>query len=72
VSTFSQADAVSAPPPADETVHSTARNKKRRTRRRIAKALAWASLVVTALFVLADPWLLIPVITFAVALSLWD
>ncbi|QAY63954.1 Shy6-polyketide cyclase [Xylanimonas allomyrinae] len=41
-------------------------------RRRAAKVLAWTSLGLTALFVLAEPWLLVPVLTFALALSLWD
>lgn len=41
-------------------------------RRRTAKVLAWTSLAVTGLFVLAEPWLLIPALTFAIAFSLWD
>ncbi|GAB2463931.1 SRPBCC family protein [Xylanimonas ulmi] len=45
---------------------------KRAPRRRWAKVLAWMSLGLTALFVLAEPWLLVPVLTFALALSLWD
>ncbi|QAY68736.1 SRPBCC family protein [Xylanimonas protaetiae] len=45
---------------------------KKARRRRAAKVLAWTSLVVTGLFVLAEPWLLVPVLTFALALSLWD
>ncbi|MCG7285852.1 SRPBCC family protein [Cellulomonas sp. ACRRI] len=49
-----------------------ARRARRARRRRWAKALAWASLGLTGLFVLAEPWLLVPVVLFVVALSLWD
>jgi uncharacterized protein YndB with AHSA1/START domain len=49
-----------------------AKRAKKARRRRVAKALAWTSLGLTALFVLAEPWLLVPVLTFALALSLWD
>lgn len=66
-----EADAIPAPS-ADETAYPKAKSKKRRTRRRIAKGLAWTSLAFTALLILAEPWLLIPVVTFAIALSLWD
>jgi uncharacterized protein YndB with AHSA1/START domain len=41
-------------------------------RRRAAKVLAWTSLGLTALVVLAEPWLLVPVALVALALSLWD
>ncbi|MCX4820212.1 hypothetical protein OG883_09890 [Streptomyces sp. NBC_01142] len=46
--------------------------KKNKAKRRAAKALAWFALVFTALLVLAEPWLLIPVATLIVAVSLWD
>ncbi|ROP28809.1 hypothetical protein [Couchioplanes caeruleus] len=45
---------------------------KRKTRRRVAKALAWLSLALTAAMVLAEPWLLLPVLMLVIALSLWD
>jgi hypothetical protein len=48
------------------------RKAKRRRQRRIAKALLYFSLIVTAVMILAEPWLLIPLGTAAVALSLWD
>lgn len=55
------------------TAEAKATRRARKTRRRrAAKALAWASLGLTALFVLAEPWLLVPVVLFLVALSLWD
>lgn len=46
--------------------------RERRAKRRAAKALAWTALGLTAVLVLAEPWLLIPVGLFAVALSLWN
>ncbi|WP_051274616.1 SRPBCC family protein [Cellulomonas sp. URHD0024] len=50
-----------------------AANRARKVRRRrVAKGLAWTSLGLTALFVLAEPWLLVPLVLFLVALSLWD
>jgi|GEM_PF-1696256 len=49
-----------------------ARRARRARRRRLAKVLAWSSLGLTALFVVAEPWLLVPVVLFLVALSLWD
>ncbi|WP_129790041.1 SRPBCC family protein [Promicromonospora panici] len=49
-----------------------AKRAKRTRRRRLAKVLAWTSLAVTGLFVLAEPWLLVPALGFALALSLWD
>jgi uncharacterized protein YndB with AHSA1/START domain len=49
-----------------------AKRARKTRRRRVAKALAWSSLGLTALFVLAEPWLLMPVVLFLVALSLWD
>lgn len=49
-----------------------AKRARRAGRRRLAKALAWTSLAVTGLFVLAEPWLLVPALGFAIALSLWD
>ncbi|GAA0514235.1 hypothetical protein Ade02nite_89820 [Paractinoplanes deccanensis] len=55
--------------PADLAPH---KSRKRRTRRRIAKGLAYVSLAVTAVLVLSEPWLLLPVLTFVIALSLWD
>ncbi|MEU8239415.1 hypothetical protein AB0C07_14325 [Actinoplanes missouriensis] len=59
-------------PAPDEAAASHQKSKKRKTRRRVAKALAYLSLAVTAVLVLAEPWLLLPLITFMVALSLWD
>ncbi|MEV0718969.1 hypothetical protein [Asanoa sp. NPDC050611] len=59
---------VEAQPPADV----PAKTRKRRTRRRVAKTLAWVAVALTAVMVLSEPWLLLPVITLAVALSLWD
>ncbi|MFC8848472.1 MULTISPECIES: hypothetical protein [unclassified Micromonospora] len=60
---------VATAPPADQPA--TARKLARRRRRRAAKALLYVSLILTALLVLAEPWLLVPVATAAVALSLW-
>lgn len=55
------------------TAEAKATKRARKTRRRrAAKILAWTSLGLTGLFVLAEPWLLVPVLTFALALSLWD
>jgi peptidoglycan biosynthesis protein MviN/MurJ (putative lipid II flippase) len=71
MSTF-PAEVPGAAPAADVPVQPQRKSRKRRVRRRVAKALAWFSLAVTAAFVLAEPWLLLPVITFVVALSLWD
>jgi uncharacterized protein YndB with AHSA1/START domain len=52
--------------------YKAAKRVKKARRRRVAKVLAWTSLGLTGLFVLAEPWLLVPVFTFALALSLWD
>jgi peptidoglycan biosynthesis protein MviN/MurJ (putative lipid II flippase) len=49
-----------------------ARKAKRRRRRRVAKVLLYVSLIVTAVMILAEPWLLLPIGTAAVALSMWD
>lgn len=49
-----------------------AKRAKKARRRRVAKVLAWTSLGLTGLFVLAEPFLLVPVLTSALALSLWD
>ncbi|MGW6979689.1 hypothetical protein ACWGE1_09595 [Streptomyces sp. NPDC054932] len=46
--------------------------KRSRARRRVAKALAYSALVLTGLLVLAEPWLLIPIIALVLAISLWD
>ncbi|MEU6221679.1 hypothetical protein ABZ845_29885 [Streptomyces sp. NPDC047022] len=46
--------------------------KKSKARRRAAQALAYFSLVFTGLLVLAEPWLLIPVLALVLAISLWD
>ncbi|WP_338677343.1 hypothetical protein V1460_33510 [Streptomyces sp. SCSIO 30461] len=46
--------------------------KKKAAQRRAAKALAYFTLASTALMVLAEPWLLIPVATLVLAISLWD
>ncbi|MFF5217699.1 hypothetical protein [Micromonospora sp. NPDC000442] len=48
------------------------RNKRRKTRRRVAKGLAYVSLAITAVLVLSEPWLLLPLVMFVAALSLWD
>ncbi|MGI5239391.1 hypothetical protein [Dactylosporangium sp. CA-139066] len=53
-------------------VAAPARTGRRKLKRRIAKGLAWSAVAFTGLLILAEPWLLIPVITFVVALSLWD
>jgi hypothetical protein len=65
-------DTATTPPPDAAPPFSSGKSTKRRTRRRIAKTLAWLSLTVTAVLVLAEPLLLVPVVTFVVALSLWD
>ncbi|GAA3292270.1 hypothetical protein Dvina_19670 [Dactylosporangium vinaceum] len=49
-----------------------ARKPRRRTQRRIAKALLWFALLFAAVAVLAEPWLLVPVVAVAAALILWD
>lgn len=49
-----------------------AKRAKKARRRRVAKLLAWTSVGLTGLFVLAEPFLLVPVLTLALALSLWD
>ncbi|MCF4122594.1 SRPBCC family protein [Antribacter sp. KLBMP9083] len=49
-----------------------AEQTKRTRRRRFAKGLAWGAVLITAAFVLAEPWLLVPVLMFGAALSLWD
>ncbi|MFI5494209.1 hypothetical protein [Actinoplanes sp. NPDC051859] len=48
------------------------KNAKRKGRRRTAKVLAWLSLAMSGAMVLAEPWLLLPVATMVIALSLWD
>ncbi|WP_328929807.1 hypothetical protein OG429_38015 [Streptomyces sp. NBC_00190] len=48
------------------------KGRKSKARRRVAKALAYFSLVFSGLLVLAEPWLLIPVIALVLAVSLWD
>ena len=62
--------------PAQDSVKSSTgvhgKAKKRWIRRRVAKTLAWISVALTAVMVLSEPWLLLPVITLGVALSLWD
>jgi uncharacterized protein YndB with AHSA1/START domain len=55
-----------------EAAQKAVKRAKKVRRRRVAKVLAWTSLAVTALFVIAEPWLLIPALTFALAFSLWD
>ncbi|WP_218917031.1 SRPBCC family protein [Cellulomonas massiliensis] len=47
-----------------------AKRARKARRRRFGRFLAWASLALTALFVLAEPWLLLPVVLFVVALGL--
>lgn len=51
-----------------------ARNKgtKNKAKRRVAKALAYFALIFSGLLVLAEPWLLIPVVALVLAVSLWD
>ncbi|NHT18485.1 SRPBCC family protein [Cellulomonas sp. IC4_254] len=49
-----------------------AKRARKGRRRRLARVLAWSALGLTALFVVAEPWLLVPVVLFLVALSLWD
>ncbi|MEU6070049.1 hypothetical protein ABZ864_37835 [Streptomyces sp. NPDC047082] len=46
--------------------------KKNKARRRAAKALAYFALIFTGLLVLAEPWLLLPVVALVLAISLWD
>ena len=48
------------------------KGKKRRAKRRVAKGLLWFALIVTGLFTLAEPWLLVPIAATVVAISLWD
>ena len=57
--------------PADAAVPQQ-KSKKRKTRRRVAKALAYVALAVSAVLVLSEPWLLLPLVMFVAALSLWD
>lgn len=64
--------APSATIPADVAAPTQLKSKKHKTRRRIAKGLAWVAVAMTAVMVLAEPWLLLPVITLVVALSIWD
>ncbi|MET8627317.1 hypothetical protein ABZW30_26790 [Kitasatospora sp. NPDC004669] len=45
---------------------------KNKAKRRVAKALAYFALLFTGLLVLAEPWLLIPVVALVLAISLWD
>ncbi len=72
MSTIPETDGIPAYEAVDTAPRTHAKNKKRKTRRRIAKALAWVSVALTAVMVLSEPWLLLPVITLVVALSLWD
>ncbi|MEU2159296.1 hypothetical protein ABZ532_30540 [Streptomyces sp. NPDC019396] len=48
------------------------RKNKKKGRRRAAKALAYFALIFTGLLLLAEPWLLIPVVALVLAISLWD
>jgi hypothetical protein len=48
------------------------KRRARKVKRRIAKGLVWFALVFTAVLVVAEPWLLIPIVATLVALSLWD
>jgi fatty acid desaturase len=48
------------------------KKRRRRTQRRIAKALMWFALLFSAVAVLSEPWLLVPVVAVAAALVLWD
>jgi len=64
--TMTPADAAQA------TTADAARIAKRRTRRGLARALLYVSLTIGALMVLAEPWLLVPLLIAAVAVSLWD
>jgi hypothetical protein len=48
------------------------KGKKNKAKRRVAKALAYFALLFTGLLVLAEPWLLIPVVALVLAISLWD
>lgn len=45
---------------------------KNKAKRRVAKALAYFALIFSGLLVLAEPWLLIPVVALVLAISLWD
>ncbi|MFE9258559.1 hypothetical protein [Streptomyces sp. NPDC006879] len=47
-------------------------SKKKTAGRRAAKALAYFALAFTMLLVLAEPWLLIPVVALLLAVCLWD
>ncbi|MFD7613054.1 hypothetical protein [Streptomyces sp. NPDC059828] len=58
--------------PGAATPHDKGTRKKRKGQRRAAKALAYFALVFTGLLVLAEPWLLIPVVALVLAISLWD
>ncbi|NUW39591.1 hypothetical protein [Nonomuraea rhodomycinica] len=46
--------------------------KKNKARRRTAKGLAWFALLLTAVLVLAEPWLLLPAAALLAAITLWD
>lgn len=46
--------------------------KKNKARRRAAKGLAWFALLLTAVLVLAEPWLLLPAAALLAAIALWD
>ncbi|MGR6921874.1 hypothetical protein ACU635_47160 [[Actinomadura] parvosata] len=46
--------------------------KKHKARRRVAKGLAWFALLLTAVLVLAEPWLLLPAAALLAAIALWD
>ncbi|GAA2390196.1 hypothetical protein [Nonomuraea africana] len=46
--------------------------KKSKAKRRVAKGLAWFALLFTAVLVLAEPWLLVPVAAMLAAIALED
>jgi hypothetical protein len=58
--------------PANTSPQLKPKKRKRRTQRRIAKALMWFALLFSAVAVLSEPWLLVPVIAVGAALILWD
>ena len=71
MSTMSEPTAVPVPP-ADVTAPNRPKIKKHKTRRRVAKGLAWLALAMTAAMILAEPWLLVPAVKLVAALILWD
>ncbi|MFJ9870229.1 hypothetical protein [Streptomyces sp. NPDC101165] len=48
------------------------KGRKNKAKRRAAKALAYFALIFSGLLVLAEPWLLIPVVALVLAISFWD